>query len=443
MKRRSFLKSAAGTAVTLPLALNGLHFTLLARTPQVEQLLRAAAESDKALVIIQLEGGNDGLNTLIPVDDSNYYAFRPNIGIAKETALPLDGNPLLRLHPAMSGMQQMFNDGRMAILDNVGYERNSFSHFEGTENWNTASIADFSQRLQTGWVGRFLAEEFPGYPDILPKDPPAVQISAAVSSIFSSSSGSMAISLTDPAEFYALVNGGPAADDEQGPDTKSGREFNYIASIGNQALDYSESIRRAAEKATNKATYPAESALAASLAIIARLIAGGLQTRVFMVKLGGFDTHANQLTRQAELLKELSEAIAAFMQDLGQLGILERVVGMTYSEFGRRVRQNGGGTDHGTASAHFVFGGLVAGGAIHGGLPNLSDLAGGANLKHAINFPCYYASVIGPLFNIPPSKLGSIFPLGLCSTLIPLYNQQPTGVEEIPDGTIPQQMNLQ
>lgn len=442
MKRRSFLKSA-GAAATLPLALNGLQFTLLARTPQVEHLIRMAAGSDKALVIIQLEGGNDGLNTVVPVEDSNYYTFRPSIGIAKETALPLDGNPLLRLHPAMTGMQRMFNDGLLAILDNVGYQRNSFSHFEGTENWNTASIADFSQRLQTGWVGRFLKEEFPGYPEILPEDPPAVQISAAVSSIFSSSSGSMAISLTDPAEFYALVNGGPAAVDEQEPDTKSGREFNYIALIGNQALDYSESIRRAAEKATNKATYPTESALAASLGIIARLIAGGLQTRVFMVKLGGFDTHANQLARQAELLKELSEAVAAFTQDLQQLGIIHRVVGVTYSEFGRRVRENGGGTDHGTASAHFVFGGLVAGGAIHGGLPNLADLAGGTNLKHAINFPCYYASVIGPLFNIPPSSLAKIFPLGLCDTLIPLYSQQPTGVEEISNQEIPATMDLQ
>ncbi|KXK51554.1 MAG: DUF1501 domain-containing protein [Chlorobi bacterium] len=442
MKRRSFLKSA-GTAVTLPLALNGLRFTLLAQTPQTEQLLRASIGSDKALVIIQLEGGNDGLNTVIPVEDSNYYTFRPTIGIAKDAGLPLEGNPLLRLHPAMSGMQRMFNDGEMAILGNVGYERNSFSHFEGTENWNTASIADFSQRLQTGWVGRFLVEEFPGYPQVLPQDPPAVQISAAVSSIFSSSNGSMAISLTDPAEFYALVNGGPASDDEQGPDTKSGREFNYVALIGSQALDYSESIRRAAEKATNKATYPAESALAASLAIIARLIAGGLQTRVYLVKLGGFDTHANQLARQAALLQELSEAIAAFIQDAQQLGIADRVVGMTYSEFGRRVRENGGGTDHGTASAHFVFGKLVAGGAIHGGPPNLDDLAGGTNLKHAINFPCYYASVIGPLFNIPPSSLGTIFPLGLCDTLLPLYNQQPTGVQDLPDQETPERMDLQ
>lgn len=442
MKRRSFLKSA-GTALTLPLALNGLNVTLLAQNPQLQRLIRASAGSDKVLVIIQLEGGNDGLNTLIPIEDSTYYTFRPTIGIAKETALPLDGNPLLRLHPAMAGMQQMFNDGQLAMIDNVGYERNSFSHFEGTENWNTASVADFSQRLQTGWVGRFLGEEFPGYPEILPEDPPAVQISAAVSSIFSSSNGSMAISLTDPAEFYALVNGGSASDDEKEPDTKAGREFNYIALVGNQALDYSESIRRAAEKATNKATYPTESALAASLAIIARLIAGGLQTRVYMVKLAGFDTHANQLVRHAELLKELSEAVTAFVQDLRQLGIINRVVGMTYSEFGRRVRENGGGTDHGTASAHFVFGGLVAGGIIHGGLPNFSDLVGGANLKHTINFPCYYASVIGPLFNIPSSKLGTIFPLGLCDTLIPLYNQSSTGIKDISDQEIPTQIDLQ
>lgn len=413
MKRRTFLKGTV-PALAVPMALNGMRFNALAQSPGLQHLFNAAVESDRILVIIQMDGGNDGLNTVIPVEDDLYYNLRPSIAIQKDQALPLNGNPLLRLHPDLQGFQRLFNDGHLAIVNNIGYNNYSLSHFQGTEIWNTGSGNEPGEFYESGWIGRFLEKDFPDYPRILPDHPPALQIRPAVSSVFSSGNSTIGLAVTDPITFYELVNGSPSIHDDPAPDTLPGHEWNFIRTVNTQAVEFAGVIREAADKAYNHVEYPSSNDLASALAIVARLIAGGLKTRVYMVSLKGFDTHINQLFVQSLLFRYLSTAVKAFMDDLGALGVADRVVGMTYSEFGRRIKQNSSGTDHGGAAPHFVFGAPVDGGKIHGTLPNLADPDQHGNLRHALTFQCYYASVLGPFFHLPEDRLHQILPVGLC-----------------------------
>ena len=240
------------------------------------------------------------------------------------------------------------------------------------------------------------------------------------------------MSLTDPEEFYQLVNAGTNPTDEVDVTTLAGREWEYIDIVSRQSATFAEGVRSAAEKGGPGGSYPDEP-FAAALAIIARLIAGGLQTRIYKVSLGNFDTHGNQEPVHARLLEILSGGIDAFQRDLSGRGIDQRVVGMTYSEFGRRVEDNGSGTDHGTAAPHFVFGSMVDGGRLLGGLPDLENLDDFGNLRHAIDFPCYYQSVVAPLFSVPEDRLATILPFDRCEdSILPLFHASGLSSERPP-----------
>jgi uncharacterized protein (DUF1501 family) len=414
MKRRTFLRTTA-PLLAAPIAL-GRGFEVLARGLGSEQILR---RGDRILVVIQLDGGNDGLNTVVPVEDDLYYDARPTLAIPKNEGLALERTDGLRLHPSLVAFQRMYGEGTLAIVENVGYERMNLSHFTGTEIWNTASGTSRDAYLTTGWLGRLLAGEFPEYPDELPPDPPAIEISPSTSSLFGVSGTSIAMSVTDPEEIHRLVSSSEALDDEPTRGGRSGAEWSYIASIDGQSRRYAAAVRSAYERAGAMAQYPDEP-LAAALAIVARLIAGGLSTSLYKVRLGGFDTHSAQAAVHADLLKRLSDAVDAFERDLRGHGILDRVVGMTYSEFGRRVRQNGSGTDHGTAAPHFVFGGSVRGGVVHGGAPRLDQVDEHGNLPFGIDFRCYFASILGPMFGLDDTRLLEVFPTGGCRASGPL-----------------------
>lgn len=421
MKRREFFKRVGPIAAT-PFVMHGMRLQGLAKRNFLYEGLALLGETDRVLVIIQLVGGNDGLNTVIPVEEDAYYNARTNLAVPKEDAFPLNGQPLLRLHPTMSGMGELFNQGKLAVVQNLGYDRMNLSHFTGTEIWNTASGSRKESYLSTGWIGRFLQKEFPSFPDTLPSDPPAIEISPATSSIFTVLGASIGMSLTDPEEFYQLVGAGPNVSDEVDVNTLPGREWEFIDSINRQSITFADTVRGAASRAANQVSYP-DTDFARSLAIVAQLIAGGLGTRVYKVSLGNFDTHGNQAATHPVLLQTLSDGVAAFQADLAAHRVDHRVVGMTYSEFGRRVQENGSGTDHGTAAPHFVFGGMVDGGKVFGGLPDLAGIDAYGNLPHTLDFHCYYASVIAPLFGIGDADLREILPLELCDRpdFIPLY----------------------
>ncbi|MGE3802518.1 MAG: DUF1501 domain-containing protein [Candidatus Kapaibacterium sp.] len=421
MRRRDFLKRIPPVLAT-PFALHGLRLQGLAETNRLYEGLAKIGETDRVLLIIQLEGGNDGLNTVIPFEDAIYYNARPNLAVAKEEVLRLNGQPLLGMNPVMEGMASLFNDGELAIVQNIGYDQMNLSHFTGTEIWNTASGWRKDEFLNTGWVGRYLAGEYPDFPDVLPDDPPAIEISPATSSIFTVVGASIAMSLTDPQEFYDLVSAGPNVSDEVDVTTLAGREWEFIDLINRQSITFADTVRSAATKAENQVTYP-DTDFARSLAIVARLVAGGLGTRIYKVRLGNFDTHGGQALVHPLLLRTLSDGVKAFQDDLHALNVADRVVGITYSEFGRRVGENGPGTDHGTAAPHFVFGSGVNGGEVFGNVPDLVNVDRFGNLPHELDFYCYYASVIAPFFNVDDTRLKDILPLNLCdrSSFLPLY----------------------
>jgi uncharacterized protein (DUF1501 family) len=342
-------------------------------------------------------------------------AARPNIAIDESMVLPL--TDLTGLHPAMTGFKSLYDEGKLAVVQSVGYPNPNFSHFRATDIWLTGS--DSSEILTTGWLGRYLNEEFTDYPNGYPSaampDPLAIQIGSVVSPVIQGPAVSMGMAITSPTSFYQLVSGGV----DEAPNTPAGHELTFIRQVAQQTQQYASAITGAAAKATNQsALWPAAGTnnLADQLKIVAQLVAGGLKTRVYIVNLGGFDTHANQVDQttteignHATLLSKLSGAIAAFQDDLRLLGAEDRVAGMTFSEFGRRIKSNASfGTDHGSAAPLFLFGKRVRAG-VYGSNPVLPSSATVTdNIPMQYDFRSVYASVLKELFLVPDQELQNV-----------------------------------
>ncbi len=359
MRRRDFIKHTAATTMIGGLPVSAMS----ADSPLMRALIGTATDTDHVLVLVQLNGGNDGLNMVIPLDIyGSYQAARTNVAIPQNRVLKLTGNDKAGLHPSMTGIQALYNEGKAAVIQAVGYPQPNFSHFRATDIWMSSS--DSNQLVNTGWIGRYLDQEYPGFPTGYPKptvpDPLGIQIGSVTSVMFQGPQVSMGMSISDPVNFYNLING----IQDPAPNTPAGYELNYIRTVARQTQQYADVIKNAALRVTQQATYPTPNNLADQLKIVARLIKGGLQTRVYMVSIGGFDTHASQVNQtdtttgaHANLMKNLSDAIKAFMDDLKYLGVQRRVMGMTFSEFGRRIKSNSSlGTDHGAAAPMIIFG---------------------------------------------------------------------------------------
>ena len=416
MKRRDFLRNTIPTATLLPALIGGFSVKAYsADSPFMQSLMGATVDTDKVLVLIQLNGGNDGLNMVIPIETyGDYYNARTNIAIPQNKILALNGNSKTGLHPSMTGMQTLFNEGKLAIIQAVGYPSPNFSHFRATDIWMSASDAD--TETDSGWTGRYLASEFPNYPNGFPNsavpDPLAIQIGSITSLALQGPSVSMGMSITDPVNFYNLIDGlvDPA------PDTPWGKELKYIRMVVQQTQQYSTVIKAAAAAVPSQGNYPAGNDLAAQLKIVARLVKGGLKTRIYVVSTGGFDTHAAQTTstdttvgNHANLLGRVSDAIKSFMDDLKGLGVEDRVMGMTFSEFGRRIKSNSSvGTDHGAAAPVFVFGKNVKPG-ITGTNPAIpSGVSVNDNIPFQYDFRSIYSSILNQWFCVKNTDLQTI-----------------------------------
>lgn len=437
MKRRSFLRKAgiAGAAVsTLPTLIDSFTVQALAGgDPRLHAMLE---EQDRILVLIQLFGGNDGLNTVVPVNNAQYYEGRPTIAIPKSKTLRI--NDELGWHPSMKGFRSLYDQGQLAVVQGVSYPNPDRSHFRGTDIWLTATDADVLG--STGWVGRYLQTLAPGYPTELPAHPLAIQIGTQTSLGLLGSAGTMGISFRDPEEFYRLVNGGGGAGDvpsSDQTDTASGREITFMRNIAKSADVYAQVVKQANDKAgAVVADFPTTD-LAGKLKVVSQLISGGLKTRVYLVSwaAASFDTHANQtlttdptLGVHANLLTELSEAVSAFMAELKSKGLQDRVSGMTFSEFGRRVAENGStGTDHGTAAPLFVFGSQVKGG-VYGSNPNLQDLDAIGDLKMQYDYRDVYASVLLQWFGIASTNAQQLLYRDFSATAPSIFQALPTSV---------------
>ena len=405
MKRRAFVNQTLRVAVlggTMPAAF--AHAALAQTSP----LAAAGADPDNVLVVIQLAGGNDGLNTVIPYTDDAYHRARPVIGVDPKTVLRIDDR--IAFNPALAGLDELYKSGRVALIQGVGYPNPNRSHFEATEIWETASP---DRPQQYGWIGRYLDRRYPAgtkppspfetvaLGDTLPAafasahvDVPAIGALGA----FSYNTGRDLASKQSAGRLYdgARAGGSPY--------------LAMIADTAREAYHGGDALRSKIAGYTAQATYPTDG-FSQQLKLAAQLIGSNAGTRIIFVSLGSFDTHAGQRAQQDRLLGYLGNGLRAFYADLTAHGNAKRVLAVTFSEFGRRVTQNASnGTDHGTAMPLFVVGGAVRGG-VYGDHPSLTDLDSG-DLKFHTDFRAVYATVLQSwLGRNPADVIAGSFPV--------------------------------
>ncbi len=426
MKRRQFLKAAP--VLSLPLLIKGFPVEAMSQSPLLQLLGQQTLLNGRVLVLVQLNGGNDGLNTVISLDQySALTNARANILLPQSSVLTLNNTPATGLHPVMTEMQNLFNTGMLNIVQGVSYPNPNFSHFRATDIWLTGAASD--QYLTTGWLGRTLDDQFPGYPDGYPSssmpDPLAIQIGSQASTMTQTSQTNAAFTVTDPSSFYNFVNGST----DPVPATPYGNELSFLRLTQQQTNQYAGVIKAANTAGANLATYPASNSLANQLKIVARLIKGGLKTPLYIVNHpNSFDTHTGQTDAtdhtigvHATALGILSKAIGAFQQDLGLLGIKDRVTGMTFTEFGRRIKSNASiGTDHGTSIPMFFFGSKLNP-AVTGINPLLpANASVNDQIPMNYDFRQVYYTVLKDWFQLSDTDMAGIVPL---SSSLPIFNQ--------------------
>lgn len=404
MKRRSFLRHAIHS-IAVPGVVGSMGFSMPSGR-SMQNLLRLAADSDKALVMVFLEGGNDGLNTLIPLNRlSQLNKLRPHVALKEAELLALNKSDTA-LHPSLQGLKNLYDENRLQIIQNVGYPEQNFSHFRSTDIWMSGS--ESNQIVSSGWAGRNLEIDFPGYPDEFPnedmEDPLSVEIGYGSSLLFQGVGSSMSVTLNSVDSFYELVEN----IEQEAPDSPAGDKLKYIRLIEKQSQLYGERIVDIASKVNNHVQYPSNNYLADQLKVVSKLIAGGSRTPLYLVRIGGFDTHDSQVEEEnhsigehANLLTQLDEGISAFMSDLELHGVDDKVLGMTFSEFGRRVVSNASlGTDHGSAAPMFFFGNKVRGGVLGSNPVIDSQMTYYDNLSYQYDFRQLYGSVLEQWFGV-------------------------------------------
>jgi uncharacterized protein (DUF1501 family) len=406
----------------------------MAENPLLHLLGIQSMQNGRVLVLIQLNGGNDGLNTVIALDRySELTNARSNILIPQNRVLTLNNSTGAGLNPAMTEMQTMYNNGLMNIVQGVSYPNPNFSHFRASDIWLTAAASN--QYLNTGWLGRAMDQQFVGYPDSYPNatmpDPLAVQIGSQASYMTQTGAGNAAVTVTNPNSFYNLVNG----TSDPAPDTPYGHELTFLRMLKQQTNAYTAGIAAAYNSNTTLATYPTSNSLGDQLKIVARLIKGGLKTPIYIVNHpNSFDTHSNQtdavdttIGTHANLLGALSKAINAFQQDLTLKGVDDRVVGMTFTEFGRRIKSNAsGGTDHGTSIPMFFFGKKVNP-ALTGASPVLpANATVNDQIPMQFDFRAVYYTILKDWFELSDTDLSAV--LFQTYTTLPIFQQTPLPV---------------
>jgi uncharacterized protein (DUF1501 family) len=383
MKRRSFLSMCAASSVTfwLPHAYGA---------QSAEPRASSARGYENLLILIELKGGNDGLNTVIPFADPAYYQLRKNIGIKREQAIQLDERT--GLHPSLQALMPLWRDRQLAIVQGVSYAQPNLSHFRSIEIWDTASRSD--QYLREGWLTRAFAQ-MP-----VPAGFAADGVVIGSAEMGPLANGARAIALVNPAQFVAASRlATPVSLHERNP------ELAHILDVENDIVRAADRLRPTQGQPQLKTVFPG-GAFGSSIKAAMQVLAAGDAPKndhgvaVIRLTLNGFDTHQNQPGQQAVLLKQLAEGVASMKSALVELGRWDDTLVMTYAEFGRRPRENqSNGTDHGTVAPHFVMGGRVRGG-LYGVPPVLARLDGNGNLPVGVDFRQLYATVLGPWWGL-------------------------------------------
>ncbi|HEY3760503.1 MAG TPA: DUF1501 domain-containing protein [Verrucomicrobiae bacterium] len=414
--RREFLRTTVlGTALswTVPAFLANTFAALQSQAADSSTQI-VTGKDDTILVVLQMAGGNDGLNTIVPYSSDDYHRARPTLGLSAQHVLSVNGN--IGFHGSMTGFKSLYDSGNLAVVQGVGYPNPNRSHFRSTEIWQTGSDSDKVEKY--GWIGRYFDSCCAG------ADPTVgVVVGNQMPQSFYAPKPT-GICFNNPANYRFVANqqteaayqemngtdmsggGGSGVDDAS---SNSGDSIGMLAAaqpmtggkvedfIERTALDAqmsSDKVRDIASRVQNMATYP-NSQLANGLKLVAKLIGGGLPTRIYYVSQGGYDTHTQQANRQKQLLQDLGDSTKAFVDDLKAQGNMQRVLVMTFSEFGRRVAENANaGTDHGAAAPMFIIGNKVRSGLL-GAYPSLAsqDLFEG-DIKFNVDFRSVYAGVL-------------------------------------------------
>lgn len=362
------------------------------------------SQNDNILVIIRLNGGNDGLNTIVPVYDYATYAnLRPNIRHFEPNLMPLNDD--FSLPNYMNDLESVWGDGQMKVVHGVGYPDQNLSHFRSSDIWASGA---HQYEEPTGWWGRYFEDLYPDYLTNPPAAPPAIQVGNIGNLIFDGFDNNYAFTVANIEQLQAIGTNGALHDVVNVPDCIYGDKLTYLRATANTTYTYSGVINEAYMAASNNANY-GNGDLAVQLAAVARLIKGGLGTKVYMVSLGSFDTHADQRYQHQALLQDLSSSIKAFYEDLGAGGWDQKVLSMTISEFGRRPYENGSsGTDHGAASPMMLFGPALNGSGFVGDHPDLLTWDDYDNLIPSSDFRDVYASVLANWFCLDQEVIDSI-----------------------------------
>jgi len=407
MKRRTFLQTAATSSAVLPIMMNGIQLRAL---PRLSWLNTVEEDSDRVLVLIQLNGGNDGLNTVLPLDQyDNLANARENILIPAEHSLKI--SETIGFHPNLWDLKDFYDDGKVKVVQSVGYPNQNRSHFRSMDIWTQASPSD--EFWSTGWIGRYFDRnhsDYPiGYPNAEFTDPFAISMGSLTVETCEGQSSNYGMVIHNPAFVYPLYEG---AEDEV-PPTPYGEELRFLRNAIRINNRYGEVIQSAAERGSASDNYPGNNELAEKLRNVALLISGGLKTKVYIVSLGGFDTHAEQVEEgspikgvHGQLLWTVNQAIAAFLKELKQQGLDQRVLCMTFSEFGRQIRSNNSlGTDHGTAAPLMLFGSCVNPGIL-GDNPQIpAQVERGEGVAMQFDFRDIYGSILMDWFGVEEAEV--------------------------------------
>lgn len=408
MDRRKFIKNTA-SFISLPILLNGQALQVLG----ANGIYGPEATNGKVLVLIQLDGGNDGLNTLIPLDMyANLANARPQIILPENKILRLTDTQ--GLHPSMADIKNLFDEEKFMFIQNVGYPQPNLSHFRSKEIILSAS--DSQTVVSSGWFGRYLEFLHPEYPEDYPSGtnphPLAITIGNSDSPSCQGNLYNMGVVLQNLNSSYESQSG-----TQTFPDTPYGYELEYITQVMKNTEKYLEVVSEAADLSeSTSAFWPENNSLANKLKIVARLIAGGLHTPVYVVNLGGFDTHANQVVtgetetgNHANLMSTVSQAIFAFQDELKIQHKEDNVIGLVYSEFGRRIASNkSNGTDHGEAYPMMLFGSRINP-VVYGNNPDIpEEVESKANVKMDLDFRSIYASILKYWFEIEETEVSNI-----------------------------------
>ena len=389
MKRRDFLKYSGLSSVAASVPIAGSKLSSFC-TPSMLNLMCCDEIQDRVLVLINLGGGNDGINNFIPLDQYDAYRnYRPTLGIPEEKYINLDSslpdNQQIGLHPAFQKFKGLYEAGKASIIRGVGYHNQTKSHFKGQDLWMTGGDGrEENFNIKNGWMGRFLDYMYSGtagIPSLLNPDPTGIEIGtdspALLYNIDALRNAALRLGKAGNEENFSVINSFGLRTPFELGDSTYDKELEYILSVQNNTSNYSARIAELFERGNNEVDYPTFN-LASQLKTVSKLLSGGSKTKIFMVKISGFDTHDAQVDNSdptkgihAELLQEVAESLDAFYRDLEALNIANRVVSCTFSEFGRKVFENGNrGTDHGTLGPMMLFGTGVASG-VFGSNPNL------------------------------------------------------------------------